>query len=236
VLWAPAVLAACGEVLALSGSVTVQTGSQTRAVAVGDPVAPGDAIDVPDDAKVRLRMNDGSIVTIAPGSRMTIDKYDVDGAGARKDVELTMAKGLVHTVVAAGGETPNFEIKTATGVAAVRGTEWYLDDRTGTTQVYVVTGDVSLADPAGKNAVDVPQMSASSIAARQKPTAVRPVTQAELQPLFDLTAFYDGLCQCLDQKSTALGSCRQSIDECKGVCAATPYSFVPYARGSCAQH
>jgi ferric-dicitrate binding protein FerR (iron transport regulator) len=232
-LWVSAAFAASGEVLAVSGAPTIETGSQQRAAAIGDTVEAGDAIVAPENTKVRLRMNDGSIVTVAPGTRLAIDKYDVDATGARQDAQLSLAKGLVHAVVSGGGETPNFEIKTATGVAAVRGTEWYVDAEGQTTKVYVVTGDVSLADPAGANAVTIPAMSASSVDAHKKPTPVRPMTQAELQALAGLTAFYDGLCQCLDQKSIALGTCLLTSEACKASCAAVPYSFVPYARGSC---
>ncbi|HZK89716.1 MAG TPA: FecR family protein [Stellaceae bacterium] len=232
-LWASTASAASGEVLALSGSPVIETGSQKRAAAVGDSVETGDTIDAPEDTKVRLRMNDGSIVTIAAGTRLTIDKYDVDASGSRQAAELSLSKGLVRSVVSSGGETPNFEIKTATGVAAVRGTEWYVDAEGQTTKVYVVTGNVSLADPAGANAVTIPPMSASSVDAHKKPTPVRPITQDELQALVERTAFYDGLCQCLDQKSIALGSCLLTSEACKASCAAVPYSFVPYARGSC---
>lgn len=233
-LWAPtAVAAACGQVLALSGAATLQTSTGTRAIAVGDPVEPGDAIDAPAGAKVRLRMNDGTIVTIAPGTRVTIDKYDVAATGTRQDAELTMAKGLLHAVVAAGAETPNFEIKTATGVAAVRGTDWYVDLQGDATQIYVVTGNVSLADPTGQKPVLIPAMSTSSVEANKQPTEIRPVTPAELAPLAEATAFYDGLCQCIDLKSNLLGSCRLTSEACKAACKSTPYSFVPYARGSC---
>jgi hypothetical protein len=235
-LWASAAFAAaCGEVLALSGSAVIESGTQKHAAAIGDSVAPGDTVSVPEDSKLRLRMNDGSIVTVAASSRMTIDNYDVTATGARQGAELTMTAGLVRAAVSAGGETPNFEIKTATGVAAVRGTEWYVDTQGDSTKVYVVTGNVSLADPTGQNAVTIPPMSASSIDAHKKPTPIRPVTEAELQSLAERTAFYDGLCQCIDPKSELLGSCRLSPEACKANCQNAPYSFVPLAQASCGQ-
>ncbi len=90
----PSLAAASGEVLGLSGTATIETGGQQHPIAIGDGVQAGDTIDVPQDSKVRLRMNDGSIITIASGSKMTIDKYDVDGSGNRQTAELSMSSGL----------------------------------------------------------------------------------------------------------------------------------------------
>jgi len=233
-LWAPpAIAAACGEVLAMSGTATIETGGQQRPAAVGEPVQVGDTITVPQNAKVRLHMDDGSIVTVAAGTQMTIGKYDVDATGTRQEAELTMPAGLMRAVVSAGGGTPNFEVKTATGVAAVRGTEWYVDAQGDTTQVYVVTGDVSLADAAGRNAVTIPKMSASSVVAHKTPTPIRPVSQLELNGLAERTAFYVGLCQCITTVNEMMASCRPSAEGCQAYCNGGKYSFVPQARESC---
>lgn len=233
-LWAPpAIAAACGEVLAMSGSAVIETGGQQRPAAVGAAVQPGDTITVPQNAKVRLHMNDGSIVTVAASSQMTIQKYDVDGTGARQDAELSMSSGLMRATVSAGGGTPNFEVKTATGVAAVRGTEWYVDVQGDRTQVYVVTGNVSLADAAGRNPVTIPKMSASSVEAHKEPTPIRPVSQLELDALAERTAFYVGLCQCIATTNEVLASCRPTVEGCQAYCDGGKYSFVPLARESC---
>jgi hypothetical protein len=229
----PALAAACGQVLALSGSAVIATGAQQRPAAVGDSVQTGDTISVPQDSKARLLMNDGSIVTIAAGTQMTIDKYDVNSEGARQDAKLTMDKGLLRAVVSVGGGTPNFEVKTATGVAAVRGTEYYVDAQRDTTQVYVVSGNVSLTDAGGRSPVLIPPMSASSVEARKEPTQIRPVTSLELSALAERTAFHLGLCQCVDPQSGILARCRPNVAACEAYCGSAHYSFVPLAPASC---
>jgi hypothetical protein len=233
-LWAgPSLAAASGEILALSGTATIENGGRQRTVAIGDPVQSGDTINVPQDSKARLRMDDGSIITIAPGSKMTIDKYDVGGNGSRQTAELTMSAGLMRAVVSVGGGTPNFEVKTATGVASVRGTELYIDAQSDNTQVYVVTGSVALANAAGSNPVTIPQMSASSVEAHKDPSPIRPVTPLELQMLAQRTGFGLGLCQCIVAKNEVVAACRPTSDACQTVCGGTSYSFVPGASESC---
>jgi hypothetical protein len=227
--------AASGEILALSGTASIQTGGQQRPVAMGDPVQAGDTIDVPQDSKVRLRMNDGSIITIAPGTRVTIDKYDVDDSGTRQEGELTVSSGLLRAVVSAGSGTPNFEVKTATGVAAVRGTDWYIDAQGDATRVYVITGTVSLSDRAGGSSVTIPPMEASSVDVRKAPTKIQPVTQLELSALAQRTGFGLGLCQCIGTKTDVTRNCRPTTDACQAFCASGRYSFVPYAPESCGQ-
>lgn len=234
-LQAPPAMGAAGEVLALTGSAFFLMSTEQRAVVVGDPVQTGDTIDVPQDAKVRLRMNDGSILTVASGTRMTISKYDVDGTGNRQDAELAMSSGLLRAVVSAGGGTPNFEVKTATGVAAVRGTEWYVAAQGDTTQVYVITGSVSLADSMGHNLVTIPSMAVSSVDLHKAPTRLRPITQAELRALVERTAFYVGLCQCIETGNDVLARCRPTTEECQAYCGGGHYSFVPQAPESCGQ-
>ncbi len=228
----PSFAAASGEVLGLSGTAMIETGGQQHPLAIGDGVQSGDTIDVPQDSKVRLRMNDGSIITIASGSKMTIDKYDVDGSGNRQTAELSISSGLLRSVVSAGGGTPNFEVKTATGVASVRGTELYIDAQGDQTQVYVVKGNVTLTDAKGQAPVAIPPMSASTVNSHQEPSPIRPITAAELQTLVQRTSLGMGLCQCIGARNDVLANCRSTADACKAFCG-EHYSFVPLAPESC---
>jgi hypothetical protein len=232
--WArPSLAAASGDVLGLSGTATIETGGQQRPLAIGDPVQTGDTINVPQDSKVRLRMTDGSILTIASGSKMTIDKYDVDGSGTRQTAELSMSAGLLRAVVSAGGGTPNFEVKTATGVASVRGTEWYIDTQDNKTQVYVVSGNVTLTDARGQGGVTVTQMATSLVTGQQEPSQIRPITPLELQTLIQRTSLGMGLCQCIGARSDVMANCRSTTDACQAFCGSQHYSFVPSAPESC---
>src|SRR5208282_5036214 len=74
-LWAGAAPAAmlAGTVVEVSGSCT----ARGRVLKPGDAVQVGDAVAVPAGGKLKLRMADGSMISIAPGSSMTVARYNV---------------------------------------------------------------------------------------------------------------------------------------------------------------
>ncbi|HTZ35824.1 MAG TPA: FecR family protein [Stellaceae bacterium] len=229
---APAAAETCGKVLVMKGTAMVERGGQTQPLTVNEDVDTGDTIEAPGDAKVRLRMNDGSILTVAADGRLSLDKYAVDGSGRRQEGDMTMLSGTLRAVVNAGTGTPDFEVKTTTAVAAARGTEWYVETQGDTTQVSVVSGTVSLAGADGRAPETLPPMSTAGVAANQAPSAVRPLTQAELAALVERTSLGAGLCQCIAIKDAELASCRLSPQECEALCG-SHYSFVPAAGETC---
>src|ERR1700691_590520 len=126
-----------GEVLAMGGQCFLQAGGQRTPLKIGDAVHVGDAVDVPEGAKLKLRMTDGTVIAVAAGSHVTIDQYAMGGADKR-DAKLELASGLLRAVVAAVGDPQKFEVTTATGVAAVRSTDWFIEAKSGSSQVGVL--------------------------------------------------------------------------------------------------
>ena len=78
-------------------------------------------------AKLKLRMADGSIISVASGTQMTIRAYAVDAAGQRQDATLSLGQGLLRAVVAPVTGPAKFEVDTAVGTAAVRSTDWFVE-------------------------------------------------------------------------------------------------------------
>ncbi|MBV8775700.1 MAG: FecR domain-containing protein [Alphaproteobacteria bacterium] len=229
----PCMAAASGQVLALRGTVTIENDGKRRATAVGDPVGAGDTIDVSEASKVRLRMDDGSMITVAAASKLTIDSYEVDGRGARQNARLTLSSGLLHAVVSAGGSAPNFEVESTFGAAAVRGTDLYVDAQPGKTEVYVLTGEVTLADADHRDRVTIPQMSWSSAEAHKAPNPPRPAPKERLAALAERARFALGLCQCLAVQQRLTPNCQPATDACQASCNGGSYGFVPSAPGTC---
>jgi hypothetical protein len=64
-----------GEVLALFGQCFVDAAGRRNLLKPGDAVHVGDTVDVAEGAKLKLRMNDGSVIAFASGSRVTIAEY-----------------------------------------------------------------------------------------------------------------------------------------------------------------
>jgi len=170
---------AAGQVLASFGECFVEAGGQRSALRLGDPVHVGDTVDVAAGAKLKLRMNDGSVIAAASGTRLTIDNYAVGGDGQSRDAKLSLSGGLVRAVVATFKEPSHFEVDTATAVAAVRSTDWFIDARPGATQIGVLGGSVSLTSRATGKAVDIPARWGARVEAGRDPVPARVWTQAE---------------------------------------------------------
>src|SRR5204862_5592253 len=89
-----------GAVVGLGGAVTVDRGGQRYSLGIGDPVYTDDTVQVAAGAKLKLRMSDGSILSLAPDSVMRIDAYAVDRNGQRQSAALSMVQRLLPSVTA----------------------------------------------------------------------------------------------------------------------------------------
>ena len=151
-----ALAAPAGTVVGLSGACFVQSGGARNAAKIGQPVQVGDTVDVPEGGKLKLRMSDGSVISVAAGTRMTIAAYGVDAAGQRQDAHLSLGQGLLRAVVAPVERPARFEVDTAVGTAAVRSTDWFVEASGGSMQVGVLSGSVDMTSAATKRAVTIP--------------------------------------------------------------------------------
>src|SRR6185437_1446516 len=134
-----------GEVLTFNGDCFVVSGDQRTPLKMGDPVHVGDVIDVPEGAKLKMRMADGSVLALGSGTHMTIRSYTVSTNGQQRDAKLGLDTGLLHAVVSTMIQPSNFEVDTATGVAAARSTDWFVEDSPDRMAVGVLDGEVSFA-------------------------------------------------------------------------------------------
>ena len=184
-LWAdaaPAVTPA-GTAVAVSGSCT----ARGRALKPGDAVQAGDTVDVPAGGKLKLRMADGSVISVAPGSSMTVESYYVGGAG--RHVKLSLTQGSLRAVVAPVGGPSTFEVSTAVGVAAVRSgsADWFINAQPGSAQVGVLDGDVDLTSAATGRLVSIVSHWGTRLEAGRDPVPPRNWTEAEFDAVTDST-------------------------------------------------
>src|SRR5262245_27441439 len=110
VLAIPALAAPAGEVLAAKGDCAVESAGKKHPLKLGDAVQVGDVVDVPDGARLKLRMADGSVISAASGTRVTIESYGTQP----RDAKLNLASGVLRAVVASVGQSTRFEVETAT--------------------------------------------------------------------------------------------------------------------------
>jgi ferric-dicitrate binding protein FerR (iron transport regulator) len=93
-------------------------------------------------------MADGSVVSFAASTRVTIAAYGVDGAGQRQEARLSLAQGLLRAIVAPVERPASFEVDTAVGTAAVHSTDWFVEASPNAMQVGVLTGSVNMTSAA----------------------------------------------------------------------------------------
>jgi hypothetical protein len=168
-----------GEVLGLFGQCFVETVGRRNVLRPGDAVRVGDTLDVAAGAKLKLRMNDGSVIAVASGTRLTIADYRLGNGGETRDARLSLGEGLLRAVVSVLKGVPHFEGDTATGVAAVRSTDWFIEARPGSTQVGVLDGRVSLKSVSTGREIVVPARWGARVEAGRDPVPARVWTEAE---------------------------------------------------------
>ena len=185
-LWADAAPAAmpAGTVVAVSGSCT----ARGHALKPGDAVQVSDTINVPAGGKLKLRMADGSVISVAPGSSMTVESYTF-GGGAGRDVKLSLTQGLLRAVVAPVGGPSTFEVSTAVGAASVRSAsvEWFFKAEPGSAQVGVLDGHVDLTSAATGHSVSIPGHWGTRLETGRDPVPPRNWTEAEFEAVTDST-------------------------------------------------
>jgi hypothetical protein len=188
-LWGSAAWAAAtaGTVVAISGQCFVQTEGKRTPLKAGESVRVADVVDVPAGAKLKLRMNDGSVLSVASGSQLTIAAYNVDADGKRHDVELSLGQGLLHAIVAPVDRPTTFEVKTAVGSAGVRSTDWFIEAEPGSMLVGVLSGSVTLTSKATGVEVVIPAGSGARAALGEAPTTPRVWRKAEFNALMART-------------------------------------------------
>ncbi len=177
-----------GSVLALRGTCLLDDHGQKTPLKPDDVVHVGDTIEVASGAKIKLRMVDGSVVAAGSGSVLTIARYAAEQAGSKRDVVMSLASGLLRAVVAKATQPSTFEITTATGVAAVRSTDWFIEAKPGKTRVGVLKGTVILTSLATHHDMKIPARWGSRVEAGHDPIPARIWTKAEFDDVIARTA------------------------------------------------
>jgi hypothetical protein len=161
-----------GAVIASEGQCFSVSGSRRVSLGIGTAVGVGDTLQVPAGTRLKLRMNDGSIISAASGSEFTIQDYAVDPSSQRLNARLSLRSGLLRAIVTAGA-SGNFEIQTPLGVASVRSTDWFISAAPGAEQVGVLSGTVILTSRSTDRSVSIPARWGGRLEAGRDPVPPR---------------------------------------------------------------
>ncbi|MFO0461409.1 MAG: FecR domain-containing protein, partial [Burkholderiales bacterium] len=166
-------------------------GDATRRPITGDAVSAGDRIETGADGRVQMRFSDGSVVSLQPGSRFTIDAYRFEGDAQRAVYVLT--RGTLRTLTGAVGKRrhEDYKLITPTATVGVRGTEFVVEEtacdpqcRPGLsagTRVMVSQGRVAVTTRGGTVEVDAGRtVHAPSADRPAAPTTERPVLSSTM--------------------------------------------------------
>jgi hypothetical protein len=128
-----------GKISAVLPIANVHRGPQQMNATPSLPVDWGDVVNTGHLARVRVALNDGSVLNVGSDSNLTVTQHD---AGAQQtDLELNYGRVRARAVQLV---KPNasFQIRTPTGVAGVVGTDFEMSYENDTTHVVVFEGKV----------------------------------------------------------------------------------------------
>jgi hypothetical protein len=174
-----------GILRVVKGDVKIKADSRGETVKarLGEKVYPKDVIITAADSRAKIVMVDNNEINVSPDSQIEIQNYEYDPSQGKKNVLLNVIYGKVRSKVEQkyDGKTSQFQIKTPSAVAGVRGTDFITSYNSSTHSSSVITfrGKVEfgLPGPNGtiRNSVFVtPGRSASNFGAKppSPPTAV----------------------------------------------------------------
>ena len=186
-----------GSVVGLAGQVFVDRSGQRSGLRLGDQIFVDDTFTVSAGARLKLRMNDGSVLSMAENTTLRIDAYALNSYGQRQSAAVSLGGGLIRAITAPGGQPSTFEVNTAVGTSGARSTDWFSGVLTaspgsgsrlsgaapGTAYVVVLSGTVALTSRVTGRTVLIPPRYGSRLNAGRDPDPPVLHTQAELDRL-----------------------------------------------------
>jgi hypothetical protein len=171
---AAALAGEAGLVARINGAPTVQHAGKTEPLKRGSSVFTGDVIETDANSKAKIVLNDDSVLAIGPKSRVEVSDFTLEAGG--RNVRLQVLAGRFKSAfdkIVAG--STDYEIRTPTAVAGVRGTVLWGD--TDLDAICALEGNIEVRPRTGAGAPAqisagqcVSQMAAGKTASL-KPTA-----------------------------------------------------------------
>jgi hypothetical protein len=117
-----------GKVRSVNGDAVIVTpGSKPKTVTNGTVIPPGSKIFTKDNANLIIQWLPGAYSVMFPNSSVAVGALNYsnpDGVSPNRKVSLGLLKGSVFSHLAHNDGTSNFQVRTPSGVAAARGTDW----------------------------------------------------------------------------------------------------------------
>ena len=111
-----------GIITALKGTVIIQRGAEMISGQTKAKILLNDTISVMEFSRVKIKFTDDSVLTLYNNSKMNVNEYFYKDDGKKGRSIIKLIDGKLKSLV---GKT-EFEVHTATSVAAARGTHFFL--------------------------------------------------------------------------------------------------------------
>jgi hypothetical protein len=139
-----------GTVSLVLGKATIESGSGklSRIVKPGSQVRVHDQIVTSTNGHVHIRFVDDALVSVRPDSRLEITRYDYDPARpALSAVKFDLIEGVTRAISgkAAKAARQRFRLNTPIAAIGVRGTDFTVSVKAGSTRALVNEGSIVLA-------------------------------------------------------------------------------------------
>jgi hypothetical protein len=162
---------AAGRISRLGGTATILRAGSAVSSVPDMPVMPQDRIRTGADSRVEVTFSDGSVLTVGPDSDIAIIAFAPDPAESNAVLELF--SGIVRATVNSATGWGRFEVRTATAVASVRGTDYLVENSGEASAVFVAEGRVAVSSRAGAGTVVIRQGQGVDVTAEYTPLTVK---------------------------------------------------------------
>ncbi|RMF98279.1 MAG: hypothetical protein D6734_00615 [Candidatus Schekmanbacteria bacterium] len=182
-----------GRALAVKGDVKVTRAEEPQKkikLRVRSRLYEKDVIETGDDSKVKILFNDESVMNISENARVEVVMQEKDEATKTNKSVYRLMKGKLRVLVGKiSGEKTEYEVRTPTALAAVRGTQFFVwVENEKKTKVFVIDGVVEVENveiPGVKVAVSEDLW--TLVEAGVPPIEPRPIRMEDMKQLFQDT-------------------------------------------------
>ncbi len=144
-----------GEIVKLRGTARLLRQDRSQTVQSGTRLVVGDTLLTGPESRLRLKLIDGSVVTLGENARLVLDRAAFAPGSGDREVSLSLFDGILRSSVAKVKGQSIFEVKSALVTSAARSTEWVLELKGPAASLLVIEGRVAAA-ATPETAADLP--------------------------------------------------------------------------------
>ncbi len=190
-----------GRVELVQGNVVVVHSVKDEAfkISKGNPLFQNDTVITLDKGRLRFSLNDGSMLTLASESKMTLNRsiYDPDAENRSSFINMGIGKARCLIKKLVGFKRSEFRIKTKTAVVGVRGSDFIVragEEKTEVTALEDTNVEViSLAAPEAEP-VQLLDFERTVVELGALPSAVEKVSMQDVEMMLrDFDIFAEGM-------------------------------------------